>query len=82
MAGAGADTDLPNVVCCSYEQHIKDDVALETVSCVESSMMTSKQALSLLKLCDKLSCGQLMELGAYLIACAYHKCKPTQGTEG
>ena len=44
--------------------------------------MTAKQALALLKLCDLLSRNQLTELGAYLMACAYHQRKPTQGTEG
>jgi hypothetical protein len=44
--------------------------------------MTLKQADKLLRLCDKLSWSQLLDLGAYLIACAYHKAKPTVGTQG
>lgn len=42
--------------------------------------MTRKEALRVLKLCDKLDFDQLLELGAYLIACAFHKRKPTVGT--
>lgn len=42
--------------------------------------MTLREADKLLSLCDKLSWSQLLDLGAYLIACAYHKAKPTVGT--
>ena len=43
--------------------------------------MSRPEAMQLLKLCDKLSREQLMELGAYLIACAFHHRKPTKGTK-
>lgn len=43
--------------------------------------MNRKEAKLVLKLCDKLDFGQLMDLGAYLIACAFHKRKPTIGTK-
>lgn len=44
--------------------------------------MNRKESHLMLKLCDKLSWQQLLELGAYLIACSFHKRKPTVGTEG
>lgn len=44
--------------------------------------MTRIEAKLLLKLCDKIPPEFLMEFGAYLIACAFHKRKPTQGTKG
>jgi len=43
--------------------------------------MPRRQAIELLKLCDKLDFDQLLDLGAYLVACAFHKRKPTQGTK-
>jgi hypothetical protein len=43
--------------------------------------MNEKEAWRVLKLCDKLSDEQLIELGAYLIACAVKSRKPTQGTK-
>jgi hypothetical protein len=42
--------------------------------------MTRNEALQVLRLCDKLDWGQLLDLGSYLIACAFHQRKPTQGT--
>ena len=42
--------------------------------------MTLKEANRLLMLCDKLCPSQLLDLGAYLIVCAYHNQKPTVGT--
>jgi hypothetical protein len=48
----------------------------------KTKAMTLKQADQLLRLCDKLSWTQLLDLGAYLIACAYHRSKPTVGTQG
>jgi hypothetical protein len=42
--------------------------------------MTLKEANRLLVLCDKLCPSQLLDLGAYLIVCAYHNQKPTVGT--
>jgi hypothetical protein len=41
--------------------------------------LTAKQALQLLRLCDKLEPKELNDLGAYLMACAYWKRKPTVG---
>ena len=43
--------------------------------------MTHKEATQVLKLCDKLDFYKLMYLGAYLIACAFHKRKPTIGSK-
>lgn len=43
--------------------------------------MSSKEAKLLLSLCDKIPKDFLMEFGAYLIACAFHKKKPTEGTK-
>lgn len=43
--------------------------------------MTEKQAWLILKLCDKLTEDQLIELGSYLLACAIKGKKPTQGTK-
>ena len=43
--------------------------------------MNRSEAWQVLRLCDKLSPAQLMDLGAYLIACAFHHKKPTKGTK-
>src|SRR6476620_3723796 len=42
--------------------------------------MTLKEANRLLVLCDKLCPSQSLDLGAYLVVCAYHNPKPTVGT--
>ena len=44
--------------------------------------MKKEEAKELLKELDKLDFEQLMELGAYLVGCAFHKRKPTEGTKG
>lgn len=43
--------------------------------------MSRKEAKRVLSLCDKLSKDQLMDLGAYLLACAVKGKKPTEGTK-
>jgi len=43
--------------------------------------MNRTEAKLVLALCDKLSWAQLMDLGAYLVACAFHCKKPTKGTK-
>lgn len=44
--------------------------------------MNREEAKFLLTLCDKLDFETLMDLGAYLIACAFYRRKPTKGTKG
>lgn len=43
--------------------------------------MKRAEAKLVLSLCDKLTKSQLMDLGAYLIACSFHGKKPTEGTK-
>lgn len=43
--------------------------------------MTEDEVLTVLALCDKLNARELMDLGSYLIACSFHRKKPSRGTK-